>query len=335
MSAVAGDTASIVSAQVMRRWQAIDPLLPVPGASSPGCGTRLIVAGSGGQPAAIGTCDHWEAAPGSLDLSWGAARRFQLTAQVAGPDVANALDKLLSLWRDHLACVPGADDEDTAAVVTWPSRDIDGIATLLRRGLVPLEVIAARTTRRHPAGPPRRADVAGGAALAAGTAAEGLRIRRAGPPDIDAVVRLGLEVVRFDAHFGGVTERPDTADALRREAAWLVPGPEAWTWLAERDGTAIGMLAAQRPESAGWIAPMAGPAPVAYLMLMFVLPGERGSGVGAALVDRLHSEIDAAGVAVTLLHYAQFNPLSAPFWNQQGYRPLWTSWEARAARAIR
>src|SRR5216683_1675807 len=264
MSAVAGDTASIVSAQVMRRWQAIDPLLPVPGASSPGCGTRLIVAGSGGQPAAIGTCDHWEAAPGSLDLSWGAARRFQLTAQVAGPDVANALDKLLSLWRDHLACVPGADDED-----------------------------------------------------------------------IDAVVRLGLEVVRFDAHFGGVTERPDTADALRREAAWLVPGPEAWTWLAERDGTAIGMLAAQRPESAGWIAPMAGPAPVAYLMLMFVLPGERGSGVGAALVDRLHSEIDAAGVAVTLLHYAQFNPLSAPFWNQQGYRPLWTSWEARAARAIR
>jgi hypothetical protein len=29
------------------------------------------------------------------------------------------------------------------------------------------------------------------------------------------------------------------------------------------------------------------------------------------------------------------NPLSAPFWSQQGYRPLWTTWEARPASAIR
>jgi hypothetical protein len=40
-------------------------------------------------------------------------------------------------------------------------------------------------------------------------------------------------------------------------------------------------------------------------------------------------------VAVTLLHYEQTNPLSVPFWSQQGYRPLWTSWAARPARTIR
>jgi len=40
-------------------------------------------------------------------------------------------------------------------------------------------------------------------------------------------------------------------------------------------------------------------------------------------------------VRVTLLHYEQVNPLSAPFWSQQGYRPLWITWEARPARAIR
>jgi GNAT superfamily N-acetyltransferase len=241
---------------------------------------------------------------------------------------------LLSLWRDHLANTPGADAEDTAAIVTWPSRDTGGIATLLRRGFSPLEVIAARTTPRRPA---RTATASQGRADArmepANNGNDVPRIRRAGPADIDAVVRLGLEVIRFDAQFGAVHERPDTVDALRLEAAGLLAGPAAWTWLAERDGEAIGMLSAQRPESANWIAPMVRLTPAAYLMLMFVQPGERGSGVGSALVDRFHRETGTAGVAVTLLHYEQLNPLSAPFWNSNGYRPLWTSWQATPARA--
>lgn len=254
--------------------------------------------------------------------------------------MAGALDGLLSQWRDHLAAVPGTGDEDSAALVMWPSRDIDGIRTLLRHGLAPMDVIAARPTGRHPVGPtdaaPGRAEgLAVSASPDASAAQRGLRIRRAGPADIDAVVRLGVEVIRFDAHFGGVTERPGTAAAMRREAAGLLAGPEPWTWLAERDCTAIGLLAAQRPEAASWIAPMVRPAPAAYLMLMFVLPGERASGVGGALTARLHREVAAAGVAVTLLHYEQSNPLSVPFWSQQGYRPLWTSWAARPARTVR
>lgn len=40
-------------------------------------------------------------------------------------------------------------------------------------------------------------------------------------------------------------------------------------------------------------------------------------------------------VAVTLLHHGQLNPLSAPFWSRMGYRPLWTNWEIRPARALR
>ena len=300
----------------------------------------LTVTGPDGQPTATGTCEHWVGDAESLELSWGAARRFQLAPQIAGPDVAGALDGLLSQWRDHLAAVPGTGDEDAAALVMWPSRDIDGIRTLLRRGLAPMDVIAARPTGRHPAGPtdapPRRAEgLAVSASPDASPAQRGLRIRRAGPADIDAVVRLGVEVIRFDAHFGGVTERPGTAAAMRREAAGLLAGREPWTWLAERDGTAIGLLAAQRPEAASWIAPMVRPAPAAYLMLMFVLPGERASGVGGALTARLHREVAAAGVAVTLLHYEQSNPLSVPFWSQRGYRPLWTSWAARPARTVR
>ena len=37
----------------------------------------------------------------------------------------------------------------------------------------------------------------------------------------------------------------------------------------------------------------------------------------------------------TLPHYAQLNPLSAPFWSRMGYRPLWTGWEVRPAGSLR
>jgi GNAT superfamily N-acetyltransferase len=75
--------------------------------------------------------------------------------------------------------------------------------------------------------------------------------------------------------------------------------------------------------------------PAAYLQTMFVDEEERGTGVGAAMVRNLHTRLDADGVAVTLLHHSQVNPLSGPFWNRMGYRPLWTSWEARPASALR
>jgi GNAT superfamily N-acetyltransferase len=333
MSAVAGNAVTSIGTLVMRRWQEIDPLLPVPGPLPQGCGAEFTFAGGTGEPAAAATCEHSEAAPGSLDTAWFTTRRFQLAPQITGPDIGGTLDRLLGQWRDHLAGLPGTGSQDTAAVINWPSRDIDGVKALVRRGFAPLAVVAARTTGRHPGGPAVRPapDARGGDR----PGPAGVRIRRARPADIDAVVRLGLETIRYDAHFDNGGERPDTADALRDEAGEMLAGPEPWIWLAERDGQAIGLLAAQRPELAGWIAPLVRQAPVAYLMLMFVAPGERASGIGTDLVARLHADIRAASVPVTLLHYEQLNPLSAPFWSQQGYRPLWHTWEARPARSIR
>lgn len=325
--AVAGNAGASIGTLVMGRWQEIDPLLPEPGPLPPGCGTEFTIAGAAGAPAAAATCDHSEVAPGSLDLSWGTARRFQLAPQITGPDIGGTLDALLGQWRDHLAGLPGTDSPDTAAVITWPSRDIDGVKALVRRGFAPLAVVAARKTGRRQGG-------AAGSGEAR-PAHAGIRIRRAGPADIDAVVRLGLEVIRYDAHFGNGGERPDTMDALRYETGAMLGGPEPWVWLAERAGHAVGLLAAQRPGLADWIAPLVRQSPAAYVMLMFVAPGERATGIGAELVARLHADVATAGVPVTLLHYEQVNPLSAPFWSQQGYRPLWITWEARPARAIR
>ncbi|HEY1918944.1 MAG TPA: GNAT family N-acetyltransferase [Streptosporangiaceae bacterium] len=337
------------------RWRSLDPLLPAPSQLTPGCDVGYLVAGADpAHPAAVGSCEHWTGEPGTMDFSWGAARRFTLTAHVAGPDVPGALDDLLAAWRDHLVRQPHAGDPDTAAVVLWPSRDIDGVAVLRRRGFTPMCVVAARTKPRQIADrlspvrsspPPQPASASQQAdqdpqqpdpLLADPLLADPrVRIRRAGPADLDTVTRLGLEVIRFDSRLGCVTMRDDSADALRRSLAGPLAGPRPWTWLAERDGVAVGMLHAEPPAGTGWIAPLSGRAPVAYLTLGFVAPDERRSGVGAALTARLHAEADAAGVAVTLLHYEQANPLSVPFWSQQGYRPAWTSWEAWPASALR
>jgi GNAT superfamily N-acetyltransferase len=323
MPRVATDGISSLTAEVAAHWRTIDPLLPTPAGTEQSCGTQLLVTGPGGRLIAHGGCEHWHGAAGSLDLTWGAARQFRLTARVAGPDAGSSLDRLLAQWADHLSAVPGTDAADTAAVVTWPSRDTSGVQALLRHGFAPLEVIAARRTEKRPA---ERAGDLGD---------QGVQLRRAGPADIDAVVGLGLEVIRFDAEISSVTVRPSTAAALREDCAGLLSGPRPLAWLAERDGNPVGMLIAEPPSAAAWIAPLAGPAPVAYLLLAGVQPGERGHGVGAALAAGFHDDIAAAGVPVALLHYAQVNPLSAPFWSQQGYRPLWTVWEARPASTVR
>jgi GNAT superfamily N-acetyltransferase len=311
----------LIAELASRRGQALDPLLPAVSGWAPGCGAGLAVDRPNRSLAAAGSCSHWAAAPGSLDLIEGAAQRFLLTPHIAGPDVLTALDTLLSRWRDHLVTVPEADGEDTAAVVCWPSRDVAGVRALVAHGLTPLGVIAAWSVSRRPA-------------VAAGCP-PGVRIRRATPADLDTVARMAMEVVRFDAYFGGVIERPGAAEALRAQIAGLLGDHEPWTWLAERDGDPVGLLIAEQPEAAGWIAPRTCESPVAYLLALFVVPAERGTGIGTALTGLLHGTAAAAGVSVILLQYEQVNPLAVPFWGARGYRPLWTTWEARPARMLR
>jgi GNAT superfamily N-acetyltransferase len=330
MPAMTAESPERLCAEVSRRWRDADPLLPAASGPPPGCGTELVVADAQDQAIAIGSCEHWQGEPQSLDLAWGARRRFQLTVRVAAAGIAAPLDRLLASWRSHLETVPEAAEEDSAAVVLWPSRDIDGIRVLLEHGLAPRGLVAGRVTGRE-----RLGRSAGGPGSAGGDPRSRIEIRRAGRADLDVVAQLGLEVIEFDAHFGGVIERPGTADALRHEVGGALAAAQPWTWLAERDGEPVGLLHAERPEATGWIAPLVRPDPVAYLTLMLVRQPERARGLGGAMVAQYHAEVEAAGAAVSLLHYEQTNPLSAPFWSQQGYRPVWTSWEARPARTMR
>ena len=323
MSAVIAEN---VLSSVAGRWRRIDPLLPAPEPPAEGvCGTELMVPSANGRAAAVGWCRHHQAKPEASELTWRAAAQFWLTAYVAGeaaePGIGTALDDLLALWCEHVAAEAARSGQDSQVAVRWPSRDVAGVRALLRHGLHPLVVTAARPARRAmPDADPEPGD---------------LRIRLAGPGDADVVTALSMEVVRFDQHFGSVTERAHTERVERRMVGQTLARAEPWTWLAERDGQVAGLLAAEPPGEAGWIASAVSRRPVAYLGIMSVRPQHRGSGVGTALVARLHRELDESGVAVTLLHHGQLNPLSAPFWSRMGYRPLWTTWEIRPAAAFR
>jgi GNAT superfamily N-acetyltransferase len=321
---VVRDAVEEINRAVGRRWQGLDRFLPSRAELPDGCAAPFVTSGANGRPAGLAVCRHEYVPAATLNQTWGMAGRFSLIVRLREADTGAALDDLLGQWRGHLAGLSEAGAGDTAAMISWPSRDVTGVNALLRHGLQALTVISVRS------GP---ADGAGPAADGAGSA--GLVIREAGPQDLDVVTEFEMGVIRYDALFGSAIVRPATEALVRAETPAALAARPVWAWLAERDGQPVGLVHVQPPGPSGWIAGMARGGATAYLQTMFVRPGERGTGIGAALVRHAHAVLDARGVQTTLLHYAQMNPLSAPFWNRMGYRPLWTGWEVRPATALR
>lgn len=305
---------------VTRRWQDVDPLLPTP--YHPGLSPQpmVTVSDSRERPVATGSMRYAWYQPGEMGRTWGVPDQHWLTPLVAGADPEGALDELLTTWRDQLETVPTGTGEESAALLTWPTRDIVGVRPLLRHGMQPYTVLATRRRGRGvpPALPPR--DVT---------------IRLAGPEDLTAVVGLVMEEHRYEEYFGGVFIQPETAEQVRGVVDRALHTRPSWIWLAERRGRPVGMIWVSPPERARWVTPLVAAAPAAYVGYTFVTADVRGRGVGTSLVNHAHHALDTHGVAVTLLNYAVTNPLSGPFWSRMGYRPMWTTWEIRPALALR
>jgi GNAT superfamily N-acetyltransferase len=318
------DVVNDLNKAVARRWQDLDPFLPQPSDLPEGCMPPLLSVGQNGRPSALGVCRHQHVSADTLAQTWGTTTKFVLSVRVREAEANPALDDLLTQWHGHLESLPEAKDDDTAAIVNWPAHDITGVLALLRHGLQPMAVIAVRQARRQ-----------AGRQAHSPALPKGLLIRPADPDDLNAVTELELGVVAYDAHFGGSIPRPATETLVRAEAQAALAKRPGWIWLAEQDGRPVALTVVEPPEAATWIANMTRPGATAYLQTMFVTPGERSAGTGAALVRHVHDELDARGIGLTLLHYAQVNPLSAPFWHRMGYRPLWSVWETRPAAALR
>lgn len=296
------------------RWRALDPLLPTPWRPEPD-DTVLQVGMS------TGFARRVRVSPQDPILLWGASDRFVLRPLVVGPDLAAGMDAMLTMWRRWLVAQPQQPGEDSAATVNWPSRDTRALPALRRHGLAPYSVIAARR-----AGTPNLHSTGAGAAAG---------VRRATGQDVDVVAGLNLSLQRYEADFGTSYPRERAGEWIRADAARTLSAQQPWVWVAEQGDALVGLVEVQPPGFSTWIETYTRARPMAYLSTLYVDPSARGSGIGSALVDTAHRALDAAGVAVTLLHYAQTNPVSGPFWHRAGYRPLWTTWQARPASTLR
>jgi GNAT superfamily N-acetyltransferase len=313
------DADEVATAHLARLKQ-VDPDLPVLVGLRPSEAEPLLAARRG-ESRAIGVAHRISTEPDSDGASWSALDEHRLTPRIAGPDLAGALDALLDVWRDHVAAAePGPYPDDTGVGIRWPARDTAAVPALVRHGLSPLVAIAIR-----PAGRP----------IDPGPADPGLTVRPATAGDVDDIAALRLATSVYDAQFGVVNVRPATPVVLRAASAAKAARADGWTWVAERSGRTVGMIAVDPPAHSDWIRALVRRSPLAYVDCLGVHPDERGSGVGSLLLATAHRAADAAGVAATALHHAIPNPLSTPFYHRHGYRPLWTSWELRPAAALR
>jgi GNAT superfamily N-acetyltransferase len=306
------DIAEPLLAAHRARFAAVDALLPP--AAPPARGWRLDAATADGTQV-TGVLQRHRLAPGDVPMLWSAADTWQLFPYFGDTGTEGA-DLLLRALK---GVVEGEETgADSACVVVWPSRDAEAIRAFLDHGLVPLGALGVRTA---PPGPPEPGDAA---------------VRRAGPADFAAV--LDLATATFD--YTGLVAAPrraNTADLLAPALREALAVAEPAVWLAEEDGVARAVAHCEWIDAApgGAAAELLPPGRWGYVNNVVTAPGERGTGLGRALMARVHRELRDGGAGGSYLYYNPTNPLSSVFWHRQGYRPLWTTWEVRPAGALR
>jgi len=319
------------------RVGALDPLVAIPDLGAVPDDQDLLAVRLPDGSRAAGLVTVGDVGPDSSAALFRPLREHRLRARAAGPDVPGAVAALLAAWSERVANDPGTPPDgdgvaqvgpaprDHGRVLLWPSRDVGAVAALAAHGMRPTVHLAARR---------------GTAPGAAGHGPAGLVVRDATPDDVPALVAHQLAELAYDELVGAARVRPGAREHLATQVAGAVANP-ATTFLVatapptEVGGTGaraeevLGVVAVEPPERSGAVAGTVTTGPVAYLVLLHVTGAARGARVGGTLVDAALARVrERAGEdAVVLLHHGVLNPLSAPFWARQGFRPVLTTWE--------
>ncbi|MGH4020624.1 MAG: GNAT family N-acetyltransferase [Pseudonocardiaceae bacterium] len=295
-----------------QRLSWLDPLLPP--ATPPPQGEVLTARTGGGTVA--GVLVRAEHPPGSPARMWSASHVSELVPVLGGSGRAG-MHALLAAWRSRLPDL-GLPDGDSGCVVSWPSRDVEVGRALLDHGFVPLSVIAVRCPLARPSGPPPDG------------------VRRARPGDLEGCLALALAEHEYSMLVGGTVLREETVELKRGLLDTRLRRGEP-IWVAERGGIMVGLAECGFSDvvPGSWTATRLPAGRWGYVNCASVLPDARGCGVGQRLVAHVHTAFASSGVVGSYLYYNPPNPLSSVFWPRQGYRPLWTVWEARPAAALR
>lgn len=228
-------------------------------------------------------------------------------------DIAEVLDA----WLDSPEPAVSEAGGDRARSVRIPVITTQAIIPLIERGFAPSTATLARRLSSPPLRPIHRTEVL---------------VRPAIENDRHRMRELMRELVSTEIPFGAVRERTATlSDTYADEAVSLDPG---WAVVAELRGEVIGWANIAPPELSTWAADSVSTRPAAYLGVAIVSRAFRAGGVGHALVSDLHAHAASAGVDTVLLDASAQNPWSMPFWQREGYRPLWTTWQRRQPQGL-
>jgi len=293
------------------RFERVDPLLP-PAASPPE--GHVLTAAMGNGDRVAGVLSYSSFPPGTATTLWSALELYELHP-LLGATGGAGMDVLLREWRHALARRQAG--QDSACLLTWPSRDAEAAKPLLAHGFVPLTNLAVRVGG-VPTPPP------------------GLSIRLATAADLDVVLALEMAELAYSALVGAAIVRPD-AERVKREALARHVDQGDPIWLAERDGVVAGVAHCRLMDvtARGLTATRLRPGRWGYVNCVSVAEPFRGTGVARELMAVALHELYRRGATGTFLYYNPPNPLASVFWARQGYRPLWTSWELRPATALR
>ena len=150
---------------------------------------------------------------------------------------------------------------------------------------------------------------------------DGITIERLGPEDIEDIAPLWKALLDHVAALPDaiVPVRPsdESWELERREMLAALEG-DAFALVARRDGVAVGYV----------FVLIEGPDPVWYtgdthaeLAHLSVAEGERGAGVGSALMDAMDAELERLGVEDVEIGVDTGNEVAARLYESRGYKP--------------
>ena len=149
----------------------------------------------------------------------------------------------------------------------------------------------------------------------------GITIEKLDPADIDAIAPL------WKALLDHVAALPEALVPVRpSDESWALERKEMLEALA---GDAFALIARRGDEAVGYLfVRVEGPDPVWYtgdthaeLAHLSVAEGERGNGVGSALMDAMDAELERRGVEDVEIGVDKGNDMAARLYEGRGYRP--------------
>jgi ribosomal protein S18 acetylase RimI-like enzyme len=151
-------------------------------------------------------------------------------------------------------------------------------------------------------------------------------IRRIGASELDLLEPLWNALREHHSgvtpHMGGPRSRRESWLRRRREYERWLAGGDAFVLLAERNGRQVGYAMVNvREGSPTWpISERAG-----ELETLSVLPEQRGSGMGTALLESVRTELGKRGITEVSLHALTTNSDAIRFYERHGFstHALW------------